>query len=52
MAVEMLALQIMRPQVAPVIYLVWGTWLYLIVVIGAIALEVFMLRANAKPTET
>ena len=45
------AIKMMRPQVAPVIYLVWGIWLYLIVVIGAIALEVFMLRANTKPME-
>lgn len=46
-ASNMLAMQMIRPQVVPVIYLVWGIWLYFLVVIGAITLELLVLRANA-----
>lgn len=42
----MLAMQTGRPQVAPVIYLVWGAWLYILVTVGAVALEGMRLRTN------
>ena len=48
-ALVMLAMQLNRPQVAPVIYLVWGAWLYILVAMSAIVLEVMVLRVNAKP---
>jgi len=43
-ALAMLAMQAMRPQVAPVIYLVWGIWLYILAAMGAVTLEVIVLR--------
>jgi hypothetical protein len=42
----LLAMQTSRPQVAPVIYLVWGAWLYILVAVGAVALEWLGLRGN------
>lgn len=47
-ASAMFAMQAMRPQVAPFPYLVWGVWLYILVAIGAVILDVFVLRANAR----
>jgi len=46
-ALAMFVLQAMRPQVAPVIYLAWGIWLYIVVAMGAVTLEAIVLRKNA-----
>lgn len=42
----MLTMQTGRPQVAPVIHLVWGAWFYILVTVGAVALEGMRLRTN------
>lgn len=47
-ASAMFAMQMTRPQVAPVVYLVWGVWLYILVAVSAIVLEVVVMKNNAK----
>lgn len=41
-AILVFAMQAMRPQVAPFLYLVWGSWLYILVAMGAIIVEMFV----------
>jgi hypothetical protein len=43
-ALLMFAMQAGRPQVAPVLYLVWGAWFYILVAVGAVTLEGMGLR--------
>lgn len=42
----MFAMQAGRPQVAPVMYLVWGAWFYILVAMGAVVLEGVVLRGK------
>ena len=43
-ALLVLFLQMMRTEVAPVIYLMWGAWLYILIAVGAVVLEGMGLR--------
>lgn len=45
-ALAIFAMQLDRPQVGPVIYLVWGVWLYILVAVSAIVLELVILRSS------
>lgn len=50
LALTMFILQATRAQFVQFFYLFWGNWLYILLAIGAIALEILVFRLESRPS--